>query len=277
MAGPLDPFTPGVDGTPVVDPDTFGKIRSEWDAFIGDPRGRAALLSTGLAMMQPPSFGDTFTSQLGRALGAGGSSVRATEALDLKQQEADSKDESRQAQSEARIMNAETRATAAESRSSMAGARMENAGARLQIAQQQLELKQQQLAGQALSAEERIKVQREKLQLEREVAAAKAEAATGRQEGQQENNRLNNRVKLLIGHRKASDNARVMGQPEPSYTDWLKSVGLDSEDGEDPVPSGMASPTAAQAPRDPAQRKAGTTYQTPKGPLKWTGTGWISP
>lgn len=28
------------------------------------------------------------------------------------------------------------------------------------------------------------------------------------------------------------------------------------------------------APRDPAQRKSGTVYMTPKGPLKWMGTGW---
>ncbi len=26
-----------------------------------------------------------------------------------------------------------------------------------------------------------------------------------------------------------------------------------------------------------SERKAGQTYQTPKGPLKWTGTGWAEP
>jgi hypothetical protein len=29
------------------------------------------------------------------------------------------------------------------------------------------------------------------------------------------------------------------------------------------------------APVNPAARTAGTTYQTPKGPMKWTGTGWL--
>lgn len=29
-----------------------------------------------------------------------------------------------------------------------------------------------------------------------------------------------------------------------------------------------------EAPRDPAQRKTGTVYETPKGPLKWMGNGW---
>lgn len=29
------------------------------------------------------------------------------------------------------------------------------------------------------------------------------------------------------------------------------------------------------APQNAAERKAGTIYDTPKGPLKWTGTGWV--
>jgi hypothetical protein len=33
-------------------------------------------------------------------------------------------------------------------------------------------------------------------------------------------------------------------------------------------------PAAPEAPRDPTQRKPNTVYQTPKGPLMWTGTGW---
>lgn len=41
--------------------------------------------------------------------------------------------------------------------------------------------------------------------------------------------------------------------------------------------SGGSSPStsgAPEAPRDPAQRKAGTKYQTPKGVLTWNGSGW---
>jgi hypothetical protein len=30
-------------------------------------------------------------------------------------------------------------------------------------------------------------------------------------------------------------------------------------------------------PPDPQQRQAGGLYETPKGPLKWTGTGWVKP
>ena len=36
-------------------------------------------------------------------------------------------------------------------------------------------------------------------------------------------------------------------------------------------------PTTQTAPVNPSNRTAGTTYNTPKGPLKWTGTGWVAP
>lgn len=35
--------------------------------------------------------------------------------------------------------------------------------------------------------------------------------------------------------------------------------------------------SVTDAPRDPKERTSGTVYNTPKGPLKWTGTGWIQP
>lgn len=33
--------------------------------------------------------------------------------------------------------------------------------------------------------------------------------------------------------------------------------------------------TVPDAPPDPSQRKSNTVYNTPKGPLTWTGTGWV--
>lgn len=52
--------------------------------------------------------------------------------------------------------------------------------------------------------------------------------------------------------------------------------------GEMQQPDGSAPPREAPAavqtaPVNPASRTAGTTYSTPKGPLKWTGTGWVNP
>lgn len=35
--------------------------------------------------------------------------------------------------------------------------------------------------------------------------------------------------------------------------------------------------SAPDAPRNPKDRKANTVYATPKGELKWTGTGWVTP
>ena len=45
----------------------------------------------------------------------------------------------------------------------------------------------------------------------------------------------------------------------------------------EPYPGGAGQvPSAGQIP-PAAQRKAGQTYDTPKGKLKWTGTGWVQP
>src|SRR5882672_10569734 len=130
MAGFFDPFTPGQTADPMagVDPGTYDKIRSEWGAFMGDPHGRAALLSAGLSLMQPPSFGDTGAGQIGRAIGTAGESVTANEEsdrkkreTDIRQQEADSKGDLRVAQAGA----AEARAGTAEARAGAAGSRLE--------------------------------------------------------------------------------------------------------------------------------------------------------
>ena len=40
-------------------------------------------------------------------------------------------------------------------------------------------------------------------------------------------------------------------------------------------PPASVKPEATTAPVNPAARKVGETYQTPKGPLKWTGSGWV--
>ena len=43
------------------------------------------------------------------------------------------------------------------------------------------------------------------------------------------------------------------------------------------APPRTAPPATQTAPVNPSNRTAGTTYNTPKGPLKWTGTGWVTP
>lgn len=48
-----------------------------------------------------------------------------------------------------------------------------------------------------------------------------------------------------------------------------------------PVPSdttnGESKKAAPEAPRDPKQREANKVYVTPRGELRWTGTGWVQP
>lgn len=257
MAGILDPFNPGADATPMagVDPGTYDKVRSEWDSFLGNPQGRAALLSMGIALMQPPSFGDTPASQIGRAIGAGGASATANQAMDLKESEAQSKDDLRQARAESAMQNAETRAIAAEARTGAAGARSETALARLQHAQEASKLRAAiQLSGQYQN-------------YSRSVA---------------ERNRKGQSDPLQMG--------KFVPEPTLSYPDWvkqnpmLKNLGLDAggagttpTEDDTLVPPGAdttsqpALPTAK--PNDP--NRAPGRYMTPKGPMTWNGTGWV--
>lgn len=260
MAGILDPFTPGDTTDPlagIADPNTYAKVRGEWDSFIGNPQGRAALLSTGLALMQPPSFGDTPMSQIGRAIGAAGQSATANQAMDLKEAEAGSKADLRMAQGE----SAMARASAAEARAAGAEGRLGMAGANLELKKQQLEAMQQRnLLG------NRVRLSGMYQTYVKDVAKR-------------------NQEKKLLG----------TGDPEPvmPINDWiaqnpmLKSMGLvepaagatGSEDDDISVPAAAQTTSGGtvQPAPPPAQRQVGATYQTPKGPLKWTGTGWVTP
>lgn len=42
-----------------------------------------------------------------------------------------------------------------------------------------------------------------------------------------------------------------------------------------PAPVAAPAKPAGAAPMNPTQRKAGEVYNTPRGPMKWTGTGWL--
>ena len=51
---------------------------------------------------------------------------------------------------------------------------------------------------------------------------------------------------------------------------------MQQPDGQAPGRQPPSGPPAT-APVNPTARTANTTYQTPKGPMKWTGTGWVAP
>lgn len=87
-----------------------------------DPRLLSAGLSTGLALMQPPSWGDTFGSQLARAIGTGAeASQRAGEQA------------TQHRVKEAQAYSAEARADAAASRSGREADRAGYAAERLKL------------------------------------------------------------------------------------------------------------------------------------------------
>jgi hypothetical protein len=106
----------------LIDPKTYQDISQQWNTFLSDPKGRAAMLQTGIAMSQPLAWGQSNFGALTGALGSGGEAVGRVEAMDLKQQEAESKAQLRDAQS----MMAETRARESGAKSDIAAERLRN-------------------------------------------------------------------------------------------------------------------------------------------------------
>ena len=89
MAGPEDPFTPGPTADPtagIPNMDTFENIRGQWATFLDQPGARTALLQTGLALMQPPQFGQTPAGHIASAIGEGGAAVSRQQAEQSKQE-----------------------------------------------------------------------------------------------------------------------------------------------------------------------------------------------
>lgn len=110
MAGPFDPFTPGPAADPtagIADPEMFNNLRNQWSSFIEQPGNRAFLLQTGLALMQPPSFGDNPASQIGRAVGEGAEAQTRQQIINSKLAESESKSEANVARAHAAGSSAE--------------------------------------------------------------------------------------------------------------------------------------------------------------------------
>lgn len=242
MASPIDYFTPGQ--MPSAQPDQ--NIMPQIGAFMQDPRMLGALLQFGIGAMQPSWDGGA--GALGRALGGAGEAVGRQQEQELKQQEAGSKQELRAAQAQ----SAEARANA---------------------------------------AAERARSGFDRLGLQKEIEAGKDRRALmgGKI-------RLSNLYQQYVRDVVKRNDPLTLpkGQiPEPilPMNEWirqnpmLRTLGLipdrmsDTEAGDESIPSG-ATPTSGSvtdAPPDPRQRSAGQVYNTPRGPLKWTGTGWTNP
>lgn len=228
----------------------FSTRKAAWDDFFQNPKMAGAMLSMAGALAQPAQFGQTGFGHVMGALGAGGESVRMNEKLDLAQQEAESKGELRAAQGDA----AQARAAVAETR---AGAATD----RLGMEQfKQGEITKRNLLGRRIQFLTQL-----------------------------------DRTRLAV--EKANANAEIMRQPkapipqmtDPQYRKTAIELGLIDEEGNPlsgthEAPGGATPPSAvgatpktyATAPEKSA-RVVGQTYQTPKGPLTWTGSGWQQP
>lgn len=229
----------------------FSTRKAAWDDYFQNPKMAGAILSMAGAMAQPQQFGQTGFGHIMGALGAGGDSVRMNEKLDLAQQEADSKGELRAAQgdaAQARAATAETRATAATDRLGMEQFK-------------QGEISKRNLLGRRIQ----FLTQLDRTRLEVEKANAKAD--------------------LLRQEKKP-----VPQMTDPQYRKTAIELGLIDEDGNPLSGSHTAEPGATPpsatattpqtyptAPPDKNARTVGQTYQTPKGPMTWTGTGWQPP
>lgn len=122
-----DPFAEGA----LLDPNQYMDFLQQ----PLDQRLAAGGLSAGLALMQPPRWGDTPLSQLSRAIGTGGEAIAQSEASDRAAKESDAKI----AANEARATSAQARADAAATRAGAAGDRASYQGERLALQRQNIE------------------------------------------------------------------------------------------------------------------------------------------
>lgn len=249
MAGPYDPFNPETAGASPVPNDQ--QIQSQLGTMFQNPAVLGALLSTGLAMSQPPSFGDTGFSHFGRAIGAAGESARLTDAqaqkereLQIKEEESGSKQDLRGAQAEAAI-----------ARSGTQEARTTAAADRLRYLQGETERKTQMgMLGNRI---------RTSLAYQKYVG----DTAKQNQQGSLLTPNFRPAPVLPFEDWKKANNIVELDTSNPA-----PAQGSDTSDQLTPGPSGYA-----QAPTDPSARQDGMMYDTPRGPLKWDArrSKWI--
>jgi hypothetical protein len=245
---PFFPVPEGVNLNPT--PEQKVDLASQWKGWIENPENRTALMQFGLSMMQPIGLGQTSLGHFGQAVGEGGEAVDRRRKMELLEEEAGSRQDLRSAQAQ----SAESRAGVAAERARLAETSADVARGRLGVA-------------------------KERLELDRE-----------RETGRMKRGGLSNAVRLQGQYRqylsdveKRNTQADLLGGQKTtplSYQEWIKqNPSLSPPQPEEEVDPDEVAPAveAPPAPRNPAERKANTVYQTPKGPLKWTGKGWVAP
>ncbi len=243
---PYDFFAPGS----ALDPQQYLDFLQQ----PTDPRLLSAGLSAGLSLMQPPRWGDTGASELARAIGVGGESIAQSEATSRTERESQSK-----------IDTQEARAEAARSRAEASGANTRAAGDRLGYMQERNALLQQ---GQE-SLNERSRLSRlvqANGQYQQYVKALQT----------RNNDPMNRTPEPVLDFNTWLTNAGLGGLLVPG-TSGSATLGNSTASPQKPPATSASATSSGPAPMDATQRQAGTVYSTPKGDLRWTGTGWVQP
>lgn len=238
MAGIFDnPFDPTEQGASTGGPG----IAQEWSAALNDPNIRGALLQAGISLMQPPSFGDNTASQIGRAIGGAGEYYNRVQE-DERKAAADARAE-RDTDSKETLRTAQ--ADTAASRARVAEANAGTAAERLQRLRDQDEYRRSGL---------------------RTSQLIKAQGLYNNYVRETEKNNNN----VLMDPKKR---APILGFDEWLARNPMLRDSLTTGGGGGSTPNPAAEPPVA--PSDPASRTKDTIYTTPRGPMKWTGEGWL--
>lgn len=252
--------------------ETFTALKGQWDSFLEQPGAKTALLQFGINMMQPPSFGDTAFSQMGRAIGAAGEASTRQQVEERKEMEA-----------EAKADVAEMRAYAAQQRAGATGAKTELEREKLGISRERLENQRRQ---QDLTT--RYNLLRGYQSYRREVEKRNAKIAAD----------WNDPIASAIRPKGAVQPLpeRVMTEDEFAASPLGRAM-IERMGGTAPiVPAtpdtpfstpGTGAPTASptltgrpssgvidQVPPNPKDRVVGQRYMTPKGVKTWFEDGW---
>ena len=155
-------------------------------------------------------------------------------------------------------------------------------------------------AGEALTAQDEIKRKQQATDSQQTLREAQATAAEARAAGTGARNdaaaaRLDlareklglsqilaanrNRTNIMNAYTRARakyEEGRILDQKLPPFPDlntWAAQTGVADMLSQE----GMTPQGGAGSGIDPATRVVGQVYNTPKGPLKWTGSGWLPP
>jgi hypothetical protein len=279
---------------PLYDP---AVANSGFAGMLDDPRARTALLQFGLQLMQP-AYGQSTLGAVGQAIGAGGEAIGRIEAQDTKRTEAESKLAKREADISTQQGRLDVAADRNRIRDEAGQVAAERSAAVAEDRKRGLDIREKALNFQNLFKQQGVErkgeadankiIQNDAYAIQQKIKdEAKAEAAhkaisnepfkrdptldlyrnaktvTEIETGLQTNPAYMESVQKRYGRRVPVPGETVMPQPGPQpISGTMESSGSISY----PV-----------APTNPAARSAGQTYQTPRGPLTWTGQGWLAP